>query len=87
MRRVDAFGYSAVQIGRQHAVFQPALLNLPCPYPTELNLKWDYLDDGEFTVRLTREFGAASLVKLRYLIGKFDVGELEGGLQKQFKFD
>ena len=72
-----------MQTGRQHAAFQPALLNLPSPYPTELNLIWDYIEDEEFTVRMTRKFGDASVVKLRYMIAKFDVGVLEGGLQSR----
>ena len=58
--------------------FQPMLLNLPSPLPLSLVPRWTYVDDDEFGWRVFEEYGDASVVKLRYIIAKFDIGTLAG---------
>ena len=70
----------AVQSGLQHMTVQPALLNIPS-FPAALQLHWDYVEDDEFAYRVSQVYGEGAIFKLRYLIGKFDVGLKEGGLQ------
>ena len=71
----------AVQEGLQHMTFQPALLNFPSPLPLSLTIRWSMIDDEEFAWRVAEQYGPSGVVKMRYLIGKFDVGEMAGGLQ------
>lgn len=67
--------------GRQHLAFQPMLLNLPASLPESIECVWDNTEDDEFAWRVHREYGDDALLKLRYLIGKFDVGSMNGGQQ------
>jgi len=73
----------AVTSGRQHIAFQPLLVRLPAPLPASLATQWSYIEDDEFIWRLTAEYGEDAAVKLRYVIGKFDVGFMDGGLQSE----
>ena len=66
---------------RQHISFQPALVNLPSPLPTSLRTYWDTIEDDEMVWRMHKEYGDEALVKVRSVIGRFDVGKMEGGLQ------
>ena len=72
---------NAVRIGLQHLSFQPLLVTLPHPVPTGLALRWAFCEDEEFSLRLVQTYGSEAIVKLRYLLAKFDVGHKEGGLQ------
>ena len=71
----------AVKEGLQHLSFQPLLLNLPAHVPANLQIRWSMVDDDEFVWRVHEEWGAEAVVKLRYMIAKFDVGKMEGGNQ------
>ena len=44
-------------------------------------IRWSMIDDEEFAWRVAEQYGPSGVVKMRYLIGKFDVGEMAGGLQ------
>ena len=60
---------------------QPLLVRLPYPIPPSLTLHWEYCEDEEFALPILQTYGPRALVKLRYLLAKFDVGHKEGGLQ------
>ena len=61
--------------------FQPALFNFPSPLPLSLTIRWGMIDDEEFAWRVVEQYGPSAVVKMRYLIGKFDIGDMLGGLQ------
>jgi hypothetical protein len=71
----------AVVQGLQHLAFQPLLLNLPSPVPREILPTWSSVEDDEFAYRVHEHYGSESILKLRYIIAKFDVGHMGGGLQ------
>lgn len=71
----------SVTCGLQHMTFQPMLLKLPFPLPPGIVPTFNYCDDDEFAWRVHAHYGKASVVKLRYIIAKFDIGCLDGGLQ------
>ena len=71
----------AVTQGSQHISFHPALLNLPSPLPDGLATKWSSIEDDETVMRFHGCWGDESILKLRYLIGKADVGTKAGGIQ------
>ena len=73
----------AVLTGLQHMSFQPLLLNLPTELPSEIFARWSHVEDDEFTWRVHEQFGPDVILKLRYIIAKFDVGCMDGGLQGQ----
>lgn len=71
----------AVVQGLQHLAFQPLLLNLPSPVPREILPTWSSVEDDEFAYRVHEHYGSESILKLRYIIAKLDVGHMGGGLQ------
>ena len=72
---------SGVKVGLQHGSFQPMLVNVPYPWPESMQTKWNHCEDDEFCWRFCSQFGSESMIKLRYIIGKFDVGKKAGGMQ------
>jgi len=79
----DPDNAGAVLAGLQHMSFQPLLIDLPSDLPTEIYAKWSHVEDDEFVWRVHEQFGRAAILKLRYIIAKFDVGCMDGGLQGQ----
>jgi hypothetical protein len=77
----DAAHDKAVTYGLQHLAFHPLLINLPHNMPSSMDMTHTYADDEQFALNVFEHYGAQSIVKLRYLIPKFDVGFLSGGLQ------
>ena len=71
----------AVKRGLQHLSFTPLLLDLPTPLPPALTLRYDCMEDDELCYRIATVFGPMAILKLRYIIARFDVGDLGGGLQ------
>ena len=71
----------AVTSGRQHLSFHPALLNLPPSF--NMVTQWHSIEDDETVWRIHERWGDESILKLRYLLVKADVGMKEGGLQNK----
>lgn len=67
--------------GLQHMTFQPLLLNFPTALPSAILPRYTYVDDDELAWRVCEHYGGGAIVKLRYIIAKFDVGHMPGGLQ------
>lgn len=61
--------------------FQPLLLNFPPALPSAILPRYTYVDDDELAWRVSEHYGEGAIVKLRYIIAKFDVGHMPGGLQ------
>ena len=73
----------AVTSGLQHVTFQPMLVKLPTDLPQSVLPQFTFAEDDEFGWRVHKQYGDAAVIKLRYLIGKFDVGHATGGLQSE----
>ena len=73
----------AVKRGLQHLTFSPLLVDLPSPLPPGLTLKYDTMEDDELCYRIATVYGPMAILKLRYIISKFDVGDMGGGLQTE----
>ena len=71
----------AVTSGCQHISFQPMMLDLPSPVPERLTTYYSHVEDDEFILKAAEEYGAGEIVKLRYMIARFDVGTMAGGIQ------
>ena len=72
---------SAVKSGLQHLSFQPMLVRLPSRVPKTLACIWNHVEDDEFVWRVVMQYGEDAVLKLRYIVGSFDVGKMSGGLQ------
>ena len=73
----------AVTSGLQHVTFQPMLVKLLTDLPQSVLPQFTFAEDDEFGWRVHKQYGDAAVIKLRYLIGKFDVGHATGGLQSE----
>ena len=51
------------------------------PVPATMATRCGCMEDDEFILRAAEHYGASEIVKLRYIIARFDVGEMSGGLQ------
>ena len=49
--------------------------------PPCLATQWSHVEDDELVWRVHRHYGDEAIVKLVYIIAKFDVGKKDGGLQ------
>lgn len=61
------------------------LLNLPADYPEELTTHYTSIEDDEFMVRASLQYDANEFVKLRYVLVRFDVGHMSGGIQSMMQ--
>ena len=56
--------------------FNPMLVNFPSPVPATMATRCGCMEDDEFILRAAEHYGASEIVKLRYIIARFDVGEI-----------